>query len=315
MKVFSLKSFLLFAGVIFFQFAGFSQPGYRVFDFVDPSLRAFSLTGQVGISSYFGDLCATGDCYTQNKPSIGLGATVRLNDYFFFNFNGIYYRIESSDAESANIGRLRRNLSFRADNYEFNLLGNFEFLNYNSFRFLTRKEFPLSGFVFAGIGLSTNNPKTLYNNEYVELRPLQTEGVAYSPVTMLIPFGLGVGYRFTEFLNINLNLGYRYTFSDYLDDVSTTYTDPSNLTSDLAQQLHYRSDEVPGLLQKDKVYGKPGDKRGNPDSRDGYLIIALKAEYKIPKIRLSFINRLGGGSGGPKGGGAQPSRKAAKRRK
>lgn len=301
------KTILLFLFVLLSAQRLLAQPGYRVFDFVDPSLRAFSISGQIGISSYFGDLCATNDCYTKNKPSIGFGSTVRLNDYFFFNLNAIYYRIEASDAETGNFSRLKRNLSFRADNYEFSLTGNFEFLNYNTFRYLTRKEFPLSIFSFLGVGLTTNNPEAFYNNNYVPLRPLQTEQVKYSPVAAVIPFGFGVAYRFTELLNVNFNIGYRYTFSDYLDDVSTTYAEPGTFSNPLAEELNYRGDEVP--------YGKKGVIRGNPKIRDGYLLLGIRADYKIPKINLDFLGIRGKGSmGGPKGGSSAPTRKAAKRR-
>jgi hypothetical protein len=290
---------------------GLAQPGYRVFDFIDPSLKAFSVSGQVGITSYYGDLCATNDCYTKNKFSTGIGATLRLNDYFFFNFNAIYYRIEGSDAESGNIGRIRRNLSFRADNYEFSVLGNFEFLNYNSFRYLTRKEFPLSLFAFLGLGLTTNSPQALYNNEYQPLRPLETEGKSYSPVTAVVPLGLGVGYRFNEFFSSSFSIGYRYSFTDYLDDVSTVYAE--GFEPGLAQELQYRGDEIPKDLQR--FYG-PGSKRGNPESKDGYMLMSLRLDYKIPNINLNFIGsrKFGGSDGGPKGGGAQPTRKAARRR-
>ena len=295
----------------FFIKMGNAQPGYRVFDFVDPSLKAFSVSGQLGISSYYGDLCATNDCYTRNKFSTGIGATLRLNDYFFFNLNAIYYRIQGSDAESGNLGRMKRNLSFRADNYEFSLVGNFEFLNYNTFRYLTRKEFPLSAFSFLGIGLTTNNPYALYQGNYVSLRPLETEQVSYSPVSAVLPFGLGVGYRFNEYFNASLTVGYRYCFSDYLDDVSSTYADPASFSDKTAVDLQFRGDEVPF----GRFYG-PGSKRGNPDSKDGYMIFGLRCEFKIPKVNLNFIGvgKMGGAGGGPKGGGTQPGRKAARRR-
>ncbi len=297
--------------VLILFFAGMNgllaQPGYRVFDFVDPSLKAFSVSGQLGISSYFGDLCATNDCYTKNKLSTGIGATVRLNDYFFFNLNALYYRIQGSDAESGNIGRIRRNLSFRADNYEFSFIGNFEFLNYNTFRYLTRKEFPLSVFSFIGLGLTTNNPSALYQGSYVSLRPLQTEQVSYSPVTAVLPFGLGIGYRFNEYFNANLTVGYRYSFSDYLDDVSSQYPEDASRFSDpLSKNLSFR-----GITPMNATR-----KRGNPGSKDGYLIFALRAEFKIPKVNLNFIGLkgMGGGAGGPKSGGGQSGRKAARRR-
>jgi hypothetical protein len=305
------KNILLSALVSLFCIPTFAQPGYRVFDFIDPSLKAFSVSAQMGISSYYGDLCATNDCYTKTKINTGIGATLRLNDYFFFNFNALYYRIEGSDAESNNLGRMRRNLSFRSDNLEFSVLGNFEFLNYNTFRYLTRKEFPLSLFSFVGLGITTNSPTALYQGSYVDLRPLQTEAVSYSPVAAVIPIGLGIGYRFNEFFSSSFSVGYRYSFTDYLDDVSTTYVGDAQFSNQIAKDLQYRGDEVPF----GRYYGE-GSKRGNPDSNDGYMIASLRVEYKIPKVNLNFIGskRFGGAGGGPKSGGAQPTRKAAKRR-
>jgi hypothetical protein len=302
------KYILLFSLVTLLSRTGFAQPGYRVFDFIDPSLKAFSVSAQVGFSSYYGDLCATNDCYTRNKFSTGIGATLRLNDYFFFNFNAMYYRLEGADSLSGEISRMRRNLSFRADNYEFSLIGNFEFLNYNSFRYLTRKEFPLSAFAFFGLGITTVSPSAFYKNNYVPLRPLQTELYSYSPVTAVIPFGLGIGYRFNDLFSASLNIGYRYSFSDYLDDVSTTYKDENLFSDPTARKLQYRGDEV--------SYGRKGSIRGNSGSNDGYMIVALRAEYKIPKVNLNFIGlrNMGGAGGGPKSGGAQPGRKAARRK-
>lgn len=279
-----------------------AQPGYRVLDFIDPSLKSFSIGPQVGMSYYYGDLCETKDCYANQHFSTGITSTLRLNDYFFLNLNGIYYRIEGSDALSGNIKRLPRNLSFRSDNYELSLLGNFEFLNYNSFRYITRKEFPISLFSFIGIGITTNNPKTFYKGEWYQLRPLMTEQTQYSPVAVIVPFGIGVGYRFTDKITGSLNIGYRYTFTDYLDDVSTNYKDPTTFTNPISQELNYRGDEVP--------YGRKGSIRGNPDSNDGYLIIGLKVESKIPNIKLDFLSR-----GRYKKDTYGPQRTSAKRRR
>lgn len=253
-----------------------AQPRYRITDFLDPKLRSLSIHAQLGTSSYFGDLCPTGDCYSKGNLNFGIGINRRLNDYIFFTFNAQYYRISGSDAEFGNTGRLRRNLSFRADNFEFSFTGNLEFLNYNTFRYMSRSEFPISMFAFVGFGITTNNPSAKLGNTYYSLRPLKTEGVAYSSVAPVIPFGLGIGYKILSNLDISLLAGYRYAFTDYLDDVSTTYVDPSKLSSPEAVALAYRGGEVgfPG-------YGT-GAQRGNPDSKDGYFLVNFKVEYSLP---------------------------------
>jgi len=103
MNRFSFLAFLLFVTVSSVVVA---QPRYRVFDFRDPKLKSFSLHGQAGLASYFGDLCPTGDCYSNSKLNLGIGANYRMNDYIFFTLNAQYYRISGSDLESGNTGRL-----------------------------------------------------------------------------------------------------------------------------------------------------------------------------------------------------------------
>lgn len=271
-----MRNFLAFCFCIAAGYA-FAQPRYQVFDTRDPKLKSFSVYAQAGTANYFGDLCPTGDCYSNSKVNFGGGVTYRLNDYFFFNLNAQYYRIGASDIEFGNASRIKRNLSFRADNFEVCALANFEFLNYNTFRYLSRKEFPISMFIFTGVGFTTNNPKALYRGEYVALRPLKTEGVSYGALAAVLPIGLGIGYKVLDNLSVQLAAGYRFTSTDYLDDVSANYVDPSTL-SPLAQSLAFRGNEV-GFAG----YG-PGSKRGNPGSNDGYMLVNLRVEYDLPNV-------------------------------
>lgn len=255
-----------------------AQPRYQVFDTRDPKLKSFSVYLQAGTANYFGDLCPTGDCYSNSKVNFGGGVSYRLNDYFFFNLNAQYYRIGASDIEFGNASRIKRNLSFRADNFELNFQANFEFLNYNAFRYMSRKEFPISMFLFTGFGFTTNNPKALYRGEYVALRPLKTEGKSYGAISAVLPIGLGIGYKVLDNLSVQLMAGYRFTATDYLDDVSSTYVDPNTLGSSLAQTLAFRGNEV-GFAG----YG-PGSQRGNPGSNDGYILVNLRVEYDLPNV-------------------------------
>jgi len=305
--------FFLSLTLILLPFIITAQPGYRVFDFIDPSLKSFSVSTSIGTSYYYGDLCATNDCYTKSNFNFGIGSTIRLNDYFFFNIDLNRYRIEGADANGVNISRLKRNLSFRSDNYELNFIGNFEFLNYNTFRYLTRTEFPLCLFTFTGLGLTTNNPKTFYQGRWVELRPLKTEGVDYSPIALTIPFGIGVGYRFTRNLNVDFTVGYRFTTTDYLDDVSTDYEDPNSFSNPLAKELQYRGDEI-SIGKPQTLFGPDGPVRGNPRMKDGYLLMGFKAEWKLPKVKLNFLGPRFINRGGPKNQEAKPIRRPATRR-
>lgn len=278
----------------------FAQPRYRVFDFMDPKLKSLSIYGTVGLANYFGELCPTGECYTKSKFNIGFGSERRFNDYLSASINAQFYRIEGSDAATGGNGK--RNLSFRANNFEITAIGSFEFLNYNSFRYLSRAEFPISMSVFLGGGITTNNPTALYKGEYVALRPLQTEGKSYSAIVPVIPFGLTIGYRINNQFNVSLNAGYRKVFSDYLDDVSGSYQDPASITDPTTRALAYR-----GIVRTEEnayegmegpvndptyPYYGPGSNRGNSGTKDGYLLISIKAEYFLPVS--PFLFRKGG---------------------
>jgi hypothetical protein len=266
----------------------FAQPRYQILDFRDPKLRTFSVFSQLGTANYFGDLCPTGDCYSNSKFSGGLGLSYRMNDYLFFSLNFQYYRIGGSDRETGNPSLIKRNLSFRADNFEASFLAHFEFLNYNTFRYLTRKEFPVSMFVFTGFGITTNSPQAqpAGGGDFVALRPLQTEGVDYSSVAAILPIGLGISYKVISNLEVTLKAGYRFTSSDYLDDVSGSYADPASLKSDVSRKFAFRGDEF-GFTN----YGT-GTQRGNPDENDGYLLFNLSVQYNLPHV--PFVNFLAG---------------------
>ena len=264
--------------------SAFAQPRYRIGDFMDPKLKSLSVHANMGVSSYFGDLCPTGDCYTNSKFNFGIGLDRRFNDYLSVSINAQYYKLEASDAKSGSNGTIKRNLSFQANNFELSSTFNFEFLNYNTFRYLSRSEFPISMFAFAGLGFTTNNPTTEYKGEKVALRPLQTEGQSYSGIALVIPVGLGIGYRINSQFNMSLLAGYRFTSTDYLDDVSTVYQDQTKITDQTTKDLNYRGDEVGGPANP--PYGA-NSKRGG-SANDGYLLVSIKAEYFLPVSPFLF---------------------------
>ncbi|MGM0580238.1 MAG: hypothetical protein ACQETL_06140 [Bacteroidota bacterium] len=90
--------------------------------------------------------------------------------------------------------------------------------------------------------------------EWVSLRDLGTEGQTfdsdtreqykdlykkdlpkpYSRFQIVIPVGIGARYKMTNNLDISLDIGYRHTFTDYLDDVSGEYVDLSAFEDPLA---------------------------------------------------------------------------------
>lgn len=101
--------------------------------------------------------------------------------------------------------------------------------------------------VYENVGFTADGNKTSYH----KLRPLHTEGQGYvnrsegddfnvqsdnfkpgktyKPVAVCIPLGIGIQKAFNQNMGIKAELGIRYTFTDYIDDVSGLYYDKNLL--------------------------------------------------------------------------------------
>jgi hypothetical protein len=148
-------------------------------------------------------------------------------------------------------------------------------------------------YVFAGVAYFHFNPYTTdAAMQKVFLKPLSTEGEGfvagrpqYSLSQFAIPFGGGLKFPVSENVRLGVELSLRKTFTDYLDDVSTTYVDEGVLFTGKGQQavdLAYRGDEVGA-----GPYPAGGTPRGTLSAKDWYYFTG---------VTLSF--RLGGGGGG-----------------
>jgi hypothetical protein len=217
-----------------------------------------------------------------------------------------YLRIEGDDKLTINPARKYRNLSFRNDIYDVESTFHFHFYNSDKpMGIYTRTNIYFTAYIFAGIGAFYHNPKTMYQGSWIALQPVRTEGVSYSKVGMCVPLGTGFYVTLVKRRRahrIGLEVNWRYTNSDYLDDISTVYRNPAELSSHTAVALSNRNPEV--TKQPDgfsKNYGWQGmDSKGNPinlaprgDSKkkDSYISvnitygISLKGRYSRSKGR------------------------------
>jgi len=230
-----------------------------------------SLTGNIGLSTYYGDLCDKFDCF-QFRPNFGIGVAYRLNPNLYARAEVNYVRLASDDVYE------NRNLDFRSGNLEAYAAAVYDYYPYTK-HFRRRKL--LSPYVFAGFGMTYFNPYGSLNGEWYKLRPLKTEGKSYSPVTAIVPFGLGLRIKYTRQLEFMVEAGYRYTFTDYLDDVSSyKFLDDSEFTNPIARDI----------ANKTKNSDVKNFQRGNPKKNDGYFVFQVKAKYTF----VSNINNFRG---------------------
>lgn len=235
--------------------------------------RSLIFSGGTGTSTYFGELKNQGD-YIDTKPNLNAGLQYFVSPRLALRSELTWFQLSGTDAQADDGSRVRRNLSFFADNFEASLTGAFNLIP-NAFRYYQRPNF--NAYAFAGLGLLYSNPKAKYNGETYALQPLLTEGVKYSKINIVIPFGLGVRFKAGPFFNIAVEGGYRKTFTDYLDDVSTVHPDKTGWDPIRASL----SDRRPEL---DLTPYEVGVQRGNPEKKDGYLLLNVKVEYYLPMV-------------------------------
>lgn len=236
--------------------------------------RDRSLIATVGFntSTYYGDLKDDSDIIDA-KPSLSLGVMTSVTQHVFIRSELSWITLSGRDAESSDDGKTTRNLSFTSSNFEFNVSGVFHVIPTRG-RFYQRPMYNFYGVI--GLGGLYFNPKAELNGQKYALQPLTTEGIKYSRFTFVIPFGFGAKAKLTPFINMAIEAGWRKTFTDYIDDVSTTFVDNTWFTDPLARQLADRRPEI-GLPVLEE-----GRKRGDPSNKDAYMLLSLKIEYYLP---------------------------------
>lgn len=190
----------------------------------------------VGTSSYYGDMAPIGKPLASTFKPMRWSVTGNYTRHFTPRLAArgsfTWARIMGDDNIMYNDPShflYPRNLHFRNDLKEFALLGIFK-LTPDTRSNDRRPQF--GAYLFAGIAAVAHSPYAKDSTEkWRKLRPMQNEGTSYSVVTMAIPFGLGLRYKINSKWDISAELGFRFTRSDYLDDVHGSYADPATLTN------------------------------------------------------------------------------------
>ncbi len=230
----------------------------------------------------------------ETRWNMGGFARYKINQRFSVKAELSYLRIQGNDALSTNTGRHARNLNFRNDIFEFSLTPQVTIYENNDLGSSYRFRLGFKAYAFAGVGVYHHNPKALYKDEYVALAPLKTEGVKYSLWQMNIPVGTGFYFTLKKKHRIGFEYNWRVCFTDYLDDVSSKYIDPSKLGSPTAIALANRTGELGNKIPGDvKGFFVPGAKRGDPSHKDTYMTMMLNYSYVIRGKSSFYRSRYG----------------------
>ena len=275
-----------------------------------------------GTANYLGDLAPESKKFSTDwnysRAALGIYVARSISSRFDVSGGVSYLRLRGSDFESAepsnfeSFARYKRNLHFRNDVIELSFTGVFNILSAEA-KSIVRP------YVFAGFAGFYSNPQAMIplsykvvapkgyrGEEWVDLRPLKMEDVAYSPIQFAIPAGLGVKFAVTEQINLGLEFSYRITFTDYLDDVSSdhyadlTGGDPlrialANRSAELYDPYTGRARDLQGQNIETYTYSDgtkykalggfthlaDSERRGDPTNKDHYFTTAVKFEWVI----------------------------------
>lgn len=224
-----------------------------------------------GGANYLGDI-SPHIYFKTTRPAYGLFGKVNMSKHFAFRLG--YSRLEIAGTDANNKAMAARNLSFRTPINEFSGIIEFNYLPY----MLGILSENMTTYVFCGIGYFNYEPYANYRGSDVKLRPLKTEGQLkpYSKYSLSIPFGMGYKYSLSKVWVASAELGYRFSFSDYLDDVSYKYPDLTKMDP-LSAALSDRSSEIGA----DAAISSPGDMRGNERIKDWYMAATISIAYRF----------------------------------
>lgn len=253
------------------------------------------LTG--GFGTYEGDLSPFLFVPTETHPAAGAFFRLNFNRYLAIRTQIMTTKISGSDTNSIlDAGRLERNLSFESKIQELSIMPELNLAFFDRRNFLGK----FSGFVYGGVALFHFDPYTQFNDEKVRLQPLGTEGQGiegnpdkYSLTQFSIPMGGGLKVYLNDQWTLSIEGSARKTFTDYLDDVSSSYTDNIDLlistNGTLAGQLSARNWEYLNAQCNCNDYtpanSYPNSKRGDVFHDDWYLTLGFTISYKFKKFQ------------------------------
>lgn len=248
--------------------------------YAQPPLK---LAAGSGTTYYMGDL-TDGFNNSLFLPNGSFTAGLYLTPNFMVRGEFAYSTIGAADSLVSDPGRRSRNLSFRSPVTELNVSFVWQFIRDNGLGKSWNAGRHFSPYVFIGIGGYYFNPQAQLDGTWYDLQPLGTEGQflagngepqPYPRVQFNFPMGIGLDYRFAPKWGVQLEVAYRRTVTDYLDDVSTDYPNLENLRASQGPVAAALSDPSGQNLFLTNAT------RGNPTEDDHFVAAFVRLVYYV----------------------------------
>ncbi len=299
--------------------------------------KYWSIGATLNIMNYVGDVdpgpsfISPGLKFT--KYNLGAVVMRRISPRVSLRGAFSFGKIGGSDWDNSTYGtaggdvyRKQRNLTFKNNIYELKGDVVIDLIEHRG-RYQKRPDFV--PYLFVGLAYFHHNPKVVTNLgdgvQTYDLKDYHTEGQGlagvdnaskpYSLNQIALPLGVGVRYKLSKQLDLAFEIGWRFTTTDYLDDVGGKFVDKNQLytamgggkkghdavlLSDMSWQ-HASDANLPGTLTPvHNIIGDPSnpamdyytlpvgggpnaDRRAKSTNRkDAYIITGLHLMYIIP---------------------------------
>ena len=293
-------------------------------------------SGGLGAANFLGDLGGrdrVGSDFIYDLEPTKTNFAAQFNHLFYVSrkiglrSNITYAKLSADDKLTKEPSRNNRNLNFQSHIWEASVVlefqvkkerrGNIYNLRSSAGRRLGLKSSGVGIYGVAGIGVVRFNPKSRdENGEMTALKPLHTEGQGltynhpllgvvegpkqYSGVSVVLPIGGGVKIPINRDVGLKVELKYRFTFTDYIDDVSGVYFQNNVIAQNYGTTASYFAD--PAIIghathgpEDGDVQGTEsflaqtfaGQIRGDATDKDGYMIAMLSVYKKIYTAKRS----------------------------
>ncbi len=268
---------------------------------------------QGGASAFLGDLGGLNKIGTDfspvdvefvlTRPAFSLAYRYKFAKNFNIHTSFNYLLVAGDDKLTTEPFRNNRNLNFKSNIFELAVRAEVSFFaskvghRYGIKKTLSRRHKGKSNefILFAGIGGFYFNPKgkNPSTGQYEKLYPLHTEGQGlpdgpkqYKRISISIPMGIAWRMTLNKLWCVGLEFNYRKTFTDYIDDVSTTYYNKAALTEAYGTKSAAFADpslgNIPGATSPngDGTGAQRGDKE-----KDSYMALQVTVGRFFPPKR------------------------------
>ncbi len=243
------------------------------------------------------------------RPTATIGGRMKIRERIALRASVSYARLNGDDKNTPNESRFNRNLNFSTNIWEGALCVEISIKRENrGKRYIFQHQSIFNNmniYFFGGIAGFHFNPTTKYNGKVVHLKEMRTGGQGlsytkpgdtasvrvkeYSLNALAYPLGVGIKYYLNKRWSIGMELGVRYSNTDFIDDASGRYFDNETIKNsfgtdvvkgEMAAALADRHITPNSALENENGKYTHGTwVRGDTKYNDSYLFMLFTAVY------------------------------------